>query len=116
MTEWKEYTGSDEQIAELKDALNSYGFITSRISGIRWNKQVIPSEITLNEVFEFATEYLIIPDDPLREMKIRQARTGQPVWYNHKFIKASGECGSFHPAFCQPETYEYSFTEFKEEV
>ena len=86
MTEWKEYTGSDEQIAELKDALNSYGFITSRISGIRWNKQVIPSEITLNEVFEFATEYLIIPDDPLREMKIRQARTGQPVWYNHKFI------------------------------
>ena len=34
MVEWKEYTGSDEQIAEIGDSLQKNGYITRNAEGI----------------------------------------------------------------------------------
>lgn len=102
--EWKEYTGSDEQIAEIGNSINANGFITKNISGLE--SSVVCSD---------TTHYWIIPDDQLREMKVRWAMTGQPVWYKHRFIESTGECGTFHHPFIQPETYEYSFTAFEDQ-
>lgn len=67
--EWVAYTGSDEQIVEIGMSAYENGFITRNESGIESN--VVCSD---------TTHYWIIPDDPLREMRIRQAQTGQPVW------------------------------------
>ncbi len=83
MSEWKEYTGSAEQISEMLNAKNGFignsefsitkdPFVTKGFFDAEWLKQ----HLAIYKV----THYLIIPDDPLREMKIRQAQTGQPVW------------------------------------
>lgn len=119
--EWVSYTGSDEQIDEIMNS--KYGFIVDS----QWSVFNEPNKLQIS--FDDKTNidwlkknfkdydvkrYWIIPDDPLREMKIRQARTGQPVWYKHRFIESTGECGTFHHPFIQPETYEYSFTAFEE--
>lgn len=72
-TNWKVYDGSDEQIAEIGMSVYANGFITKNESGIESN--VVCSD---------TTHYWIIPDDPLREMKVRQAMTGQPVYWRLK--------------------------------
>lgn len=76
MTSWVPYTGSDEQIAELQTSKFIYRYKTksaqlreSSIENMLWRAQI-------NQL----SHYWIIPDDPLRDMKIRQAMTGQPVW------------------------------------
>lgn len=109
--EWVAYTGSDEQIAELKKQRK--GFIYKYVE----DGKTLESQIEYfiwQEHLDVMTHYWIIPEDPLREMKIRQAQTSQPVWYKHRFIESTGECGTFHHPFIQPETYEYSFTAFEE--
>lgn len=107
MTNWTEYTGSDEQIAELKGAKN--GFLL-RIEDEESCILNFPFEID-----DFAVEsYWLIPDDPLRGMKVRQAMTGQPVW-----IKEGIDCirpfiyETHNPDWNIPNA-EYSFTEFKD--
>lgn len=76
-TNWTEYTGSDEQIAELEK-------FQGKILRHEHFDSFIESDIeyscchSLRRIGLIA--YWIIPDDPLREMKIRQAQTGQPVW------------------------------------
>lgn len=121
MSEWVAYTGSDEQIAEIGNSINANGFITKNISGLE--SSVVCSD---------TTHYWIIPDDPLREMKIRHAMTGQPVCVRFRkpysikiddYEKESAsklyvdECGAYiittTPNWNIPNA-EYSFTAFKE--
>jgi len=118
MSEWKEWNGRDEQIAEIKNTKN--GYIVRRKSG----EEVCFLSIEYKCRYDDVVSYWIIPDDPLREMKIRQALTGQPVWMRrptwlnepnnkgHRWIYHEPTC---KPIWDLPDT-EYSFTEFKEEV
>lgn len=121
--EWVAYTGSDEQIAEIGNSINANGFITKNISGLE-------SSVVCTDT----THYWIIPDDPLREMKIRQAQTGKPVWirmdayklakidrstYDIVSSKSEGQMYTEHtivtttPDWNIPNA-EYSFTAFEE--
>ena len=116
MSEWKEYTGSDDQIAELSKYQGKLlrhkhfeGFIESDIE-----YECCPSLRRIGLI-----EYWIIPDDPLRGMKIRQAMTGQPVWARYeKYNDKTG--GVTYPSrrMITPDwnipNAEYSFTEFKD--
>ena len=83
LTGWVLFDDSDEQIAELtnKDIIyrDSYGYESGSICNFR-------SNLNIRELFHDRqiTHYLIIPVDPLREMKIRWATTGQPVWIKMK--------------------------------
>lgn len=127
MSEWKEFTGSDDQIYELKESLNKYGFITGS-SGIRWTRQAIPHEIAILKLFELATHYLICEPHPLVEMICQQARTGQQVWVkcvNGSWGMRIGDQytrGEKHFIFATntPDWNipgaEYSFEPFKEEL
>lgn len=76
-TTWQVYDGSDEQIAEIRNAGN--GYVARLTSG----KEILikPGETyhISNPSVEKVTHYWLIPADPLREMKVRQAMTGQPV-------------------------------------
>ena len=114
-TKWTEFTGADEQIAELtnKDIIyiDSFGYESGSICNFR-------SNLNIRELFHDRqiTHYWIIPDDPLREMKIRQAQTGQPVWTRRKI-----ENEYFYwlptttPDWNIPNA-EYSFTPFEKEI
>ena len=119
MSEWKEYSGADEQIAEIKNAKNGFLFRyawgnTSQI----WefdeaNKQYIDNLMSGKEI----THYWIIPDDPLREMKIRQAQTWQPVWIRKRSPiiedKAGWIIGCTNTPNWNIPNAEYSFTPFE---
>ena len=144
MTEWKEYTGSDGQIAEMRQS--EHGFVArntssvSSIMSIKLNQLFISGqknpylpELFGNKVSEFlnynnTTHYLICDPHPLEDMICQQARTGQPVW-----VKTT--CIGYRPCefggdemYSKPLIYstttpnwniqgaEYSFTEFKEDV
>ena len=77
-TDWIEYTGSDEQIAEIRHCCNG---VLIRLND--YNRIVNDHEFILEACEDLNRGigwYWIIPDDQLREMKIRQAQTGQPVW------------------------------------
>lgn len=133
MTEWKEYTGSDEQIAEIinckTDVLCRY------VNGTEKFK----SEMFIGDwKHKFLTQYLICNPHQLADMICQQSRTGQPVW-----VKVTNIENSLHTYFINTHTLvyrcakysvhvtatpvwnipnaeysftEYSFTEFKEEV
>lgn len=107
--EWKVYTDSEEQIAEIEKAENGYV--------IRFDDG---QERRMKEYgFKYArpnliTHYWLIPADPLRDMKIRQATTGQPVW-----VKEGIDC--IRPFIYETEkpdwnipNAEYSFTPFED--
>ena len=131
-TKWTEYTGSDEQIDEISSAKNGFvcrnnetdsGILTIKygqlfsdqsdypILNATWNGSLKRFVETNN-----TTHYWIISDDPLREMKIRQAQTGQPVWIRTNPF--DWECAvptsyvTTTPDWNIPNA-EYSFTEFK---
>ena len=110
MGEWVAYTGSDEQIAEIKNTQN--GYVLKKNNG----QEVVFLSIEYRPNLENTTHYWIIPDDPLREMKIRQGQTGQPVWIR---VTAESWCDTTEiyittaPNWNIPNA-EYSFTAFKE--
>lgn len=115
MSEWKEYTGSDEQIVEISNA--EHGWV------VRWKDGCESHQYYSSDSIEFAkeqcgefTHYLICNPHPLADMIIRQAQTGQPVWYRSKSNGTTGMCLdngiSIPHAFYAPEYYEYSFTPF----
>ena len=127
-TTWTEYTGSDRQIAEMEGC--EYGYLL-KIDGSEYGK-ACP---IVHRLFEWKlhdqkriTHYWIIPADPLREMKIRQAQTGQPVWVRSEdwtidIDKCGGEivpsedknCMVFYTTTPDWNTNaEYSFTPFEE--
>ena len=132
MSKWTEFTGSDEQIAELKSAKN--GFIlrycecdeteiirrigNSFIGDAIDSRRRMLSGDNIVEVLSRnnTTHFWLIPADPLREMKIRWAQTGQPVWIRRKI-----ENEYFYwlptttPDWNIPNA-EYSFIEFEKSV
>ena len=74
MSKWVQFTGGDEQIAELEN--NKNGYI---VRGENLSERIrVVFDTEGIEILPF--KYWLIPDDPLREMKIRQSQTGQPVW------------------------------------
>ena len=88
-TNWTKFDGSDEQIAEMEGC--EYGYLL-KIDGSEYGK-ACP---IVHRLFEWKlhdqkriTHYWIIPDDPLREMKIRWAQTGQLVWIKVPYIPAT---------------------------
>lgn len=124
MSEWKEYTGSDEQIAEMHNDDN--GWIVTFYDGTQSeiHKGYPGKSVNMHAI----QKYLICNPHPLADMICQQARTGQPVW-----VKTT--CIGYKPCeFGGDEMYskqyiystttpdwnipnaEYSFTEFKEEV
>ena len=74
-TTWQFYTGSDEQIAEIKSATNGVAIRTKE-----FREYIMTEHQSELDIEQYITAYWIIPDDPLREMKVRWAMTGQPVW------------------------------------
>jgi len=119
--EWKEYTGSDEQIAEMRETTN--GFILRYSTGVQTeifkrigssyvgeyidSRRRLLSGNNLKEVLtkNKITHYLICNPHPLADMICQQARTGQPVWVmvpyeegerNYEFIAHyRNDCGIF---------------------
>lgn len=129
MSKWTEYTGSDEQLAELV----SNTFIVNNIYSIFGNSKCVnkfytgkTSEVDklwLREHFhEYRiTKYWLIPADPLREMKIRWAQTGQPVWIREsRDFEKYGYAYLYHKQTTTPDwnipNAEYSFIEFEKSV
>ena len=110
MTEWKKYTGSDEQIAEINESVN---FMLKRIDGV---VSVISSPPLDLSAIDETIEYLICNPHPLADMICQQARTGQPVWvrYTLEWDRRSDtietDCTT-SPDWNIPNA-EYSFTPF----
>lgn len=119
-TNWTEYTGSDEQIAEIKNNKNGYivrnlnpydAFILS--SRIRY-----AFELWGDSIVDF--EYLICNPHPLADMICQQARTGQPVWVRYKrefeYCVFMNETIKTTTPDWNILNAEYSFTEFEKSV
>lgn len=86
MTEWKEYTGSDEQDKEMENSKHGYILNPVRIG---------ETEIRHgNPLYQFNTmgikSYLICNPHPLKDMIIRQTQTGQPVWVRYEYRDVTG--------------------------
>lgn len=119
MSEWEEYTGSDEQIAEMRNCKN--GFLL-RSSDHMYEHEIIYADADFSCIDVFnVTHYLICNPHPLADMICQQARTGQPVWVRHeKYNDKTG--GVTYQTFrmITPDwnipNAEYSFTPFEEEV
>ena len=112
MAEWKEYTGSDEQIAEMVNAQHGYTLLFN---------DAYQSEIyMLNHPGRYVNEpaimkYLICNPHPRRDMIKRQADTGQPVWVKICVNAVSRDYKVFsttRPNWDIPNA-EYSFTPFE---
>lgn len=122
MTEWKKYDRSDDQIAELRNAWETTGLIVKWKDGESdpLNKHTGSVDFWYELHDAQFTHYWIIPDDPLREMKARQAMTGQPVWVieeiNDPFAGDSFKGKPYittTPDWYMPNA-EYSFTPFED--
>ncbi len=137
MSEWKEYSGSDEQIEQIKNA--PHGFIYrlngSTISSVVFEKsrgifvgewvdckRVVLSIDDLRGSLnrKNVTHYFLINPHPLADMICQQARTGQPVWISIAVDTGIGELEKIEYRYLEPtETpdwnipnAEYSFTPF----
>lgn len=113
-TEWKEHTGSDKQITDIRVAKNGVIFRYPMMGQIVESRIIQETEIDKFIFDNYPKEYLIISDDPLREMKIRWAQTGQPVW-----VKEGIDCmkpfiyETHNPDWNIPNA-EYSFKPFED--
>lgn len=111
--EWVAYTGSDEQIAELQNA--RHGYVLQLNDGVQKTRDEFFAS-DLAHYLSGTTHYWIIPDDPLREMKLRHDATGQPVWIRWpspcKIGKILHYCGT-NINWNIPNA-EYSFKAFEE--
>lgn len=144
MTEWKKYTGSDEQIAEISNTKNGFvcrnnetesGILTIKYGQLFSDQSEYPilNAMWAGSLKLFAdnnktTHYLICNPHPLADMICQQAQTGQPVWVKssrilspsatYEFIEARLDCSIYvttKPCWDIPNA-EYSFTPFEEEV
>ena len=90
MSEWIEYTGSDEQIAEIESAFLKSGFIVTKKNGsiseiIQGTQQLAKGFVLYNfEQVWVVKRYLICNPHPLADMICQQAMTGLPVWIKQK--------------------------------
>lgn len=114
-TNWTEYTGSDEQIAEIWNNYN--GFLLNTTDKILTKDNFSDSVSFVEYLKQGVTRFWLIPDDPLREMKVRQAQTGQPVWIKQK---CNGNLldyalGTTIPDWSIPDA-EYYFAPFEKDI
>lgn len=123
MAEWKEYTGSDEQISEM--TLSKNGYILRRKDSVE--SYILTGDPKMNEMeSEVTTHYLICDPHPLSDMICKQALTGMKVWIKEAAIKfIPCEFGGSEMVQCVKVTStakpdwnitsaEYSFTPFEE--
>ena len=116
MTEWKKYTGSDEQIAEMNAAIRNSN------NGILISLRDKNTKIIYSGLYSYKFDkYLICNRHPLADMICQQARTGQPVWVKVTVnFDDYGLAYSYHEPTSQPDWNipgaEYSFTPFDEEL
>lgn len=106
MSEWIKYDGKDEQIAEIKNCKDGY---IKRFSG-GMESMILDADDPIN-FMEVPTHYLICNPHPLKEMIIRQAQTGQPVWCRAAGSKSKGT--ETNKVDWDDYRYEYSFTPFQ---
>jgi hypothetical protein len=109
MSEWKEYTGSDEQIEEMENA--QYGVLLEYDGEILDVSDMVSLESYLNA--QDVTHYLICEPHPYAGMIKRWADTGQPVYCRSIIDGSSGLCYWELPPFAHPDKFEYSFTPFE---
>jgi hypothetical protein len=88
MAGWKAWTGTKEQLQEM--TMSEDGFIVKNILGTESPVLKVTDFASDEHVLEYidnneSTHYLIIEFDSLRHIKIRQAETGQPIWYRSIF-------------------------------
>lgn len=119
---WIKYTGSDEQIAEIRNAENGYvlQYESGRQELNEWELDGIWN--VLGEV-DKTTHYLICQPHPLADMICQWARTGQPVWVRYAKVCHFGQTSEYEicnqiatPTPDWNMKAEYSFTPFEEEV
>lgn len=83
MAEWKEYTGSDEQVEEM--CKSKPGYL------LRFNNDCSQPHLNGNPCLlvrhQHITHYLINNPHPLADMICQQARTGLPVWVKESVTK-----------------------------
>lgn len=88
MSEWIEYTGSDEQIAEMQDAVeNGFMLNSTKAAGVFKGGDFMSSS-HLFGYLEYceATHYLICEPHPHADIIKIWADTGCPVWVKHRVI------------------------------
>lgn len=135
MSEWIEYTGSTEQIAEIEASFLESGFIVKKDGGsisdvIQGKQPLCEGFVSYNfEISWGVNSYLICQRHPLADMICQQAKTGQPVWIKCKesyhihrtpydevhWTGLNNIYKTVTPDWNIPNA-EYAFTEFKEEV
>jgi len=107
--QWVKYDGSDEQIYEIMGS--KYGFITEDNVHIECT-----SDCIIPDILSIGDKYLLCDHHPYADMICQWARTGQPVYARAIGGVGSQECHEYFPPFAHPDTFEYSFTSFEEEV
>jgi len=122
MAEWKEYTGSYEQIAEMMDAKSGVVLRNENLTEYLINLHHMDYELAKFAIeTRFTCSYLICNPHLLADMICQQARTGQPVWVRVSYydpvtdINGAVTHKTTAPDWNIPNA-EYSFDEFKEEV
>lgn len=108
--EWVAYTGSDEQIDEIK--ANIHGYLVRDALGMLSSRVRVAFDLDGVEILPF--EYLICNPHPLADMICQQARTGQPVYWRSIENGGTGKCHEYFPPFAYPNEFEYSFTPFED--
>lgn len=120
--QWIKYDGSDEQIAEMRNAENGYILMNKvgHISEIAFNLDTngLRSGNDRRLMFNCSevSNYLICSPHPYAAQIQQWSRTGQPVYAKAIGGVGSQECHEYSPPFMHPVEFEYSFTPFGEEV
>lgn len=120
MNEWKEFTGSDEQIIELLSTTKDKQFIVDSEWSVFRNPSSLNMEITkinikwLRSMLLSAgvAKYLICRPHPYRDMLKRWADTGESVYWKRKLSGEVGTCNWLYQPFTCTDEYEYSFNPY----
>lgn len=128
--EWKKYTGSDEQIAEIRSnehgymLMNNAGHISEISCNLETNGLRSGEDRRLMFNCSEVSHYLICEPHPYADMICQWARTGQPVWVRYAKVCHFGQTSEYEicnqiatltPDWNIPGA-EYSFTPFEGEL
>jgi len=118
MSEWKEFTGSPEQIEEIQNSKHGYCVRMADEEGaasclVFYDDSQLDRLKTDTAIFQ----YLIAEPHPLADMICQQARTGQPVCVKTPSRRVKNAFDIYKTT--KPNWYwtdsEFSFTPFEEE-
>lgn len=123
MGEWKEYTGSDEQVIELLNTTIDKQFIVDSAWSVFKTPGYLDMQPTSDNIKWLrnlitksgVTKYFICEPHPYRYELMQWAETGQPVYFKDRDTGYPGECWSGNPPFVFPIQYDYSFKPFRSE-